>query len=1053
MKKSNQPKKVRLTKRRTLIQNVRFQKSRVFVGESFGVSISTLDKKCQEKITTSINGVPGSTQYLQFMQPGKRKVSVVATTKSGQIELRTIDVEVLPRPDDCDEKALFPIIGMKQNFLIDIGATLFLHNANDFNDKDVFYEWRIENVEKPSDKKTIISIPTSTWLATTRPLLDYSFERHLDPQAPFTVVNVKLNVKSFDYKSVYASQRTITVWNSYFLNKEKGIIELKVRPEIYARRENKNYIGRYSVNNQENEDINLTSCQIEFLYDDPEKLSVPNKAKKTNIVIKGGENSTQEFTLPIKGFPQDAFGFAAHFRGVGTKSKLKVFAHVYFEVKTNPRTKVDVVEPEVVSYLDDLRSQDVFLNSDVIDLPKLQEHLDKTCTCSCNKKHTIHRTIEKVEHLNDALFSQIKAIKGNAAPAYFALKGAELEGQECTPEDEANPIGDYVCQLTDEYKWVAIPARLLNARKGDILLSPGGNGPIGGLLKQVNPPQVYSHSGIMINNYYQLRHSTASTEWLKDAVVGSFLGNEGTEGLDPDKLKYAFPGTISQSVDEAFNGELIEDPDGVTDDNGEIKRYTIMGFGNETTLAENIGLVEPLVVKPDPLIEAEIPQVRELLHKVAEAAKQINGHYRFFCYTKADMFFDDFYTAPDRGTSWWASNTKPTVCSSLIWAAIKQLDDPKVMIEGREEYTQPSDLEPTDVGAQVDFRTRDGLYYYTAEERLAAASWLYDYFYNVAYEEAGWWGRLFTDAPDNLANQMCNTFGFDWSGEDEDGNPSYNSDRWKDPGDGRAVSPDDIKNYWDAPTLRDGSIHGLYGYSEKLIYRPARLEYRRISRWVKVEKEATLKGVVLRRGNPVAGALVRGGGKEDLTNSRGEFELIIPKGSYRIEAGKLIDSWYWDTHLDVTLAEGEEKYIVLNLEEPDDMYREVTVRGSMFIFDSEGWFESDETARRNIFMSGIRVGPYGTHAERSQTEGMGGEIRVELRMKFDWQLDASVDVWVELKFFEGTSESTSDLEDTEVRTYNVPKDTTISRTIHLYNHDDGGDYADVELNISNNRQA
>jgi hypothetical protein len=155
----------------------------------------------------------------------------------------------------------------------------------------------------------------------------------------------------------------------------------------------------------------------------------------------------------------------------------------------------------------------------------------------------------------------------------------------------------------------------------------------------------------------------------------------------------------------------------------------------------------------------------------------------------------------------------------------------------------------------------------------------------------------------------------------------------------------------------------------------------------------------------------------------------------------------------VRLSAGEERTITLILEEPDEMFREVTVRGSMEIVDDESWPWDDETATRDIFMSGIRLGPFGTHAERSQTEKMGGEVRVELRLKFDWQLDASVEVWYEAKLYEGTSEETDDLEDTETGTVSVPKDRTVSKTIHLVNTEfAGGDTADISLEITNNRQ-
>ena len=406
--------------------------------------------------------------------------------------------------------------------------------------------------------------------------------------------------------------------------------------------------------------------------------------------------------------------------------------------------------------------------------------------------------------------------------------------------------------------------------------------------------------------------------------------------------------------------------------------------------------------------------------------------------------------APDRG-GWWASKTKPTVCSSLIWAAIKGLDNPKITLEGKDYYTKSSDLETSDIGAQVDSLTRDGLYFYTKFERQNAVNWLYNYFYDLTYEEAGWLGTLFTDAPDDLASQVCNTFAFDWSGIDQNGDHAKDSDRWKDPEDGRAVSPDNIMTFWDPPAKEGDIIHGLYGYSEKLIYRPARLEFRRISRWKKKKQNATIKGKVLYNGNFVSGAVVKAAGEQDITDGTGEYNLTIPAGSYRLEASKVINGWLMSGTLDISVTQGSILSINITLQEPDELYREVFVGGSMYIVDDE--WGTDETATRYVLMSNIRVGPYGTHGERTQIEKMGGEVRVELRLKFDWKLNCSVDMWYEAKLYEGTSEETNDLEDTKAGTINIPKDANVPLTIKLKNTEfDGGDTADITLNIRNLRQ-
>ncbi len=106
------------------------------------------------------------------------------------------------------------------------------------------------------------------------------------------------------------------------------------------------------------------------------------------------------------------------------------------------------------------------------------------------------------------------------------------------------------------------------------------------------------------------------------------------------------------------------------------------------------------------------------------------------------------------------------------------------------------------------------------EVEVLAADWLYNYFYNVAYQITGAGGVFLTDAASDLANQVSNTFAFDWTGwNDTYDDESKDSDRWTNPGVGRAVSPDNIMN-WDKPTDFDGkTVHGLYGFTEPLIYR------------------------------------------------------------------------------------------------------------------------------------------------------------------------------------------------------------------------------------------
>ena len=80
-------------------------------------------------------------------------------------------------------------------------------------------------------------------------------------------------------------------------------------------------------------------------------------------------------------------------------------------------------------------------------------------------------------HLLDVIESGILDVAGQADL---------VAGAPCDPDNTPDDLPDgWACQLTQELEYRYVPGRVLNAKKGDVLLSYGGNGAIGQLLKQV----------------------------------------------------------------------------------------------------------------------------------------------------------------------------------------------------------------------------------------------------------------------------------------------------------------------------------------------------------------------------------------------------------------------------------------------------------------------------------------------------------------------------------------------------------------------------------------
>lgn len=151
----------------------------------------------------------------------------------------------------------------------------------------------------------------------------------------------------------------------------------------------------------------------------------------------------------------------------------------------------------------------------------------------------------------------------------------------------------------------------------------------------------------------------------------------------------------------------------------------------------------------------ETPAVRNALGRVADACKELRGHYRFYAYTAADVGLDPSKRGPAMTEPLvpepGCPNLKvlPTpytvgmVCSTFIWLAVDLVNkranpaqgQPRIVLDGRPRGWTPKPnackeffkIDPTIDKATS--QTPDGLYDYSKQERGRAGSWLYDYIY------------------------------------------------------------------------------------------------------------------------------------------------------------------------------------------------------------------------------------------------------------------------------------------------------------------------------------
>jgi hypothetical protein len=456
-------------------------------------------------------------------------------------------------------------------------------------------------------------------------------------------------------------------------------------------------------------------------------------------------------------------------------------------------------------------------------------------------------------------------------------------GKECYPDDISDADAataaaqQLVCQLTNITQTETIPGSFQNAQGGDILLSPapvGGGDLIAAMFSALTPPQHHGHSGIMTANFFEITHCTASVDRITKNVNKDAVGVPTS--LNGNMVQFAWPGSLTQSIDDATSSFSFKDPSGTS--------YSMNSF-NTDSQGDGFEIIPPLVVKPLPENE---PTVRPVLRRVADTARSRGAqydsggnlvrkggcYYSFYAYTKPELSagFTDA-AGPEAG---WAQGLSPAVCSSFVWLCLKAHNIPLVTPN---QYEKLSDFSASAVagGAQVGPATLDGLIFYPEWERLQGGQALYQMLMNQALNQEDGLGTLpgvngAIAGP--IADQLLNDFAF--------GNPNMvGSSAWQNPGDGNAVSPDNII-WWNPP---------YYGYAEPLQYLPRHTEQYTVSKWTKVITWGSIKGTVRYNGAPVSNAhvWVYLPGGDAYTGADGSYTLNhIPIGSYKLKAQAVI---------------------------------------------------------------------------------------------------------------------------------------------------------------------
>jgi hypothetical protein len=250
---------------------------------------------------------------------------------------------------------------------------------------------------------------------------------------------------------------------------------------------------------------------------------------------------------------------------------------------------------------------------------------------------------------------------------------------------------------------VWVPAQIVNADAGHLIMVPsGGDGPVGALLLALEPAQHYAHEAMMIEDRVTLRHCTSSPAYLQGHPegmhgAGHLSDSHPTDGFTEDAMRFGWPGTVTQSVEEAYRGSRGQNdgahidytgggawgglstsigsnklPSTLLGDELPIEGmdfdpimapvalpgdadalFTAIMAGNASP--EDLEAISrhatvtwqmlwPLVVRPCP--HNSPPHIVDALRRVADAANYLHSHYRYHAYIDGRMGEEPQYNGP-----------------------------------------------------------------------------------------------------------------------------------------------------------------------------------------------------------------------------------------------------------------------------------------------------------------------------------------------------------------------------------------------------------------------
>lgn len=946
---------------KSLITDVRVDKTSVCANEPVTVSVLANSGGATGPLHVSVNGNPGAaTQTIQLGgRPRRVTIPVQAGVIGGPSSSSAVTVEV----KECAGQALLPRVQFGPNPHKPNTVDLVVRNADELGLVNPTFVWTFGDGQSATTNTRYVA---------------HSYAAALSATTEFSSFDVELKIQQAG-KPDLVVRKTVPVVSMYAYNKRRGQISPPVSNQRQLTHAAGSWSGQLTLQNLEAGPISFDKQYIELQPCDTAVEPTVLPVRTVSVSVPASSSANVGFSVSDQTLGSNVCGVGVRMTGPNVAGA-SVTSAGYFTVR--PRERAPLTDAVKLAALKQIVDQNLVANPNLVtdeDLYRLS--------------------------LEGKIDRQI-----SSDTSFFAPQAKS--GERCTPGDDPERPG-LSCQAASDLngnpEYDFDRAYVQNALKGDAILSHAC-GLIGGLLASVNPPRIYSHSGMMVSHYDQIRQSTAAEERYFEHADG--------DGIETNVLKFGWPGTITLSVDEAYKGKSIQDPQ-FTD-----KRYVISGFEGTVNSCENDTLpVSPLILKAKP---GSGEAGREPLRLAADVLKSGNlpeSNYRFFAYSDQEGVAQTEAPADPA----WAEGTNGTMCAGLIWTAFNAAG---VELEG-------SQVEAFDLGAVLRPGAVDGLYVYDPGERYAAAEYLLNVVDEKVNDEYGIGGDI-ADADDDIGNQIVNCFAFDNCDKTSD-----EDDDWQDSPDklneGLTVAPDDMM-YWD-----------VYPYREPQLYQSG--GYHRVYRWAASEDTGNLTGdVQLENGDPVPNASLTLAGIDSESDADGNFSFVgVPQGNYQLDGSAMINGFLFTGFKNVVVNVGDNDPITLFLT-PPEQFRELQITGTVFLRDDETFGDVTHTYNVNSIVHLEPANPTSAYQFR---ECLDDEVRAEIDMTFTLDTgDYGVDVVTVAKFFEGDDCDPDDLEDETNFDTRIEKDQQAPFAFNLDNSGfGGGDEMKVNINVTNAQKA